>query len=62
MNIKLKRIELGIRQQELAKELGISRSTLVKIEKGDYDNVRLGLAKKIAQALDSTIEELFLSE
>ncbi|PIH05215.1 helix-turn-helix transcriptional regulator [Clostridium combesii] len=59
MNVKLRRIELGIKQQDLAKQLGIGRSTLLKIEKGNYDNVKIGLAKRIAKALDSTVTELF---
>ncbi|WP_138207760.1 helix-turn-helix transcriptional regulator [Haloimpatiens lingqiaonensis] len=61
MNVKLKRIEKGIKQQDFAKTLGISKATLVKIEKGEYD-IRLSLMKKIAVALDSTVEELFFSE
>ncbi|MBU3208035.1 helix-turn-helix domain-containing protein [Clostridium algidicarnis] len=62
MNVKLRRIELGIQQQEFAKQLGIGRSTLLKIEKGSYDNVKIGLAKKIAEALDSTVQELFFND
>lgn len=61
MNVKLKRIEKGIKQQDFAKTLGISKATLVKIEKGEYD-IRLSLMKKIAVALDSTVQELFFSE
>ncbi|EPY2302239.1 DNA-binding protein [Clostridium sporogenes] len=62
MNVKLRRIELGIKQQDLAKQLGIGRSTLLKIEKGNYDNVKIGLAKRIAKVLDSTVTELFFNE
>lgn len=61
MNVKLKRIEKGIKQQDFAKMLGISKTILVKIEKGDYD-IRLSLMKKIATALDSTVQELFFDE
>ena len=35
---------------------------LARIEKGDIDGVSFGLLKRIATALDSTFEELFLSE
>ncbi|EDS77521.1 conserved domain protein [Clostridium botulinum C str. Eklund] len=62
MKVKLRRIELGIQQQELAKKLGIGRGTLLKIEKGNYDNVKIGLAKNIAKVLDMSVEELFLKE
>ena len=60
--VKIARIKKGLTQEELRKVIGVSPNTLVKIEKGEHDNVRLGLAKKIAQALDSTVEELFLAE
>lgn len=62
MKVKLRRIELGILQQDLAEDLGIARATLYRIEKGDYENLKIGLAKKIAAALDTTVEELFFKE
>lgn len=37
MNIKLKRIEKGIKQQDFAKKLGISKTTLIRIENNNYD-------------------------
>ncbi|KEH96119.1 helix-turn-helix transcriptional regulator [Clostridium massiliodielmoense] len=62
MNVKLRRIELGIKQQDFAKQLGIGRSTLLKIEKGNYDNVKIGLAKKISEILEVPVQELFFNE
>lgn len=61
MTVKLKRIEKGIKQQDFAKTLGISKVTLVKIEKGNYD-IRLSLMKNIAKALDTTVQDLFFSD
>lgn len=58
MNVKLKRIEKGIQQQEFAKMLGISKATLIKIERGNYD-IRLSLMKKISEILETPIQELF---
>jgi len=46
-------------QAELAKKVGVRRETLVFLEKGRY-NPSLLLAHRIAKALDSTIEEVFL--
>ncbi|WP_199799002.1 helix-turn-helix transcriptional regulator [Clostridium tetani] len=62
LKFKIARMKKELTQAQLAKKLGISRSTLVQIEKGNYDNVRIGLAKKIAKALDSTVIELFFNE
>lgn len=61
MNIKLERIKKGIKQQDFAQELGISRTTLVRIEKGDVEP-RRDLIIKIAKALDSTVQELFFND
>ena len=58
MNVKLKRIEKSIKQKDFAKMLGISKTTLIKIEKDDYD-IRLSLIKKISVALETPVQELF---
>lgn len=63
MNLKIARIRKGIKQVDLAKEIKISPATLIKWEKDiDVDNIRLGTMKKIAAALDSTVQELFFSD
>lgn len=62
MNTKLKRIAKGLTQKELAKLAGTCNVTIVKIEKGNVDTVSLGTLKRIAKILDSTVEELFLSD
>ncbi|NFT04108.1 helix-turn-helix domain-containing protein [Clostridium sporogenes] len=62
MNVKLARIKKGLTQAELRELIGVSPNTLVQIEKGNYDNVKIGLAKKIAKALDSTVTELFFND
>lgn len=63
INLKLARIKKGIRQIDLATEIHVSPATLIKWEKGiDLDNIRLGMMKKIAKILNSSIEELFLNE
>lgn len=63
MNLKLARIKKGIKQIDLAKEIHVSPATLIKWEKGiELDNIRLGVMKKIAEILNSSIDELFLKE
>jgi len=55
------RQELGITQEELAEALGVTRQTIIAIEKGKYDP-SLRLAFKIAQFFGKRIEEIFEPE
>lgn len=59
MNTKLKRISLGLTQMDLSKKSNVGMNTIVKIEKGDIDSIKVGTLKKIATALNANIEELF---
>jgi putative transcriptional regulator len=59
--IKELRARAGFTQEELAREVGVRRETIVFLEQGKY-NPSLILAWKVARALDSTIEEVFLFE
>ena len=51
----------GIRQEELAKVLGVSRQTISSLENGRY-NPSILLAHKIAKYFGLTIEEVFIFE
>lgn len=55
------RQERGIKQDELAKALGVSRQTISSLENGRYDPSIL-LAHKIAKMFGMSIEEIFLFE
>lgn len=55
------RQELGIRQEDFAKALGVSRQTISSLENGRY-NPSILLAHKIAQYFGTTIEEVFIFE
>lgn len=55
------RKERGIKQDELAKVLEVSRQTISSIENGRY-NPSIILAFKIARFFDMTIEEIFIYE
>ncbi len=50
-----------ISQAELADELGVTRQTIISLEKGRY-NASLELAFKIARYFGKTIEEVFIFE
>jgi putative transcriptional regulator len=51
----------GIRQEELAKEMGVSRQTISSLENGRY-NPSILLAHKIAVFFGLSIEDVFLFE
>ena len=55
------RKERGIRQEEFAKALGVSRQTISSLENGRY-NPSIQLAFKIARYFGITIEEVFIYE
>ena len=50
-----------ISQAELADEMGVTRQTIISLEKGRH-NASLELAFKIARYFGKTIEEVFLFE
>lgn len=59
--IKELRARYDLTQEDLAKKAGVRRETILFIEKGKY-NPSLGLAHKIAKALKTTIDDLFIFE
>ncbi|MFS8159272.1 MAG: helix-turn-helix transcriptional regulator [Candidatus Roizmanbacteria bacterium] len=50
-----------ITQEDFAKAIGVTRQTIIAIEKGNYTPSVL-LALKIAQYFNATVEELFTIE
>ena len=59
--IEQMRKERGIRQEEFAKFMGVSRQTISSLENGRY-NPSITLAYKIAIFFNTTIEEVFIFE
>jgi len=55
------RKEKGIRQEEFAKSMGVSRQTISSLENGRY-NPSIMLAYKIAKYFEMTIEDVFVFE
>jgi len=53
------RKEHDLSQEQLGKQMGVSRQTIISIEKGKY-NPSLELAFKIAEYFDKRIEEIFI--
>lgn len=61
MRTKIKefRAKYDMTQEDLARKAGVRRETILFLEKGRY-NPSLELAHKVAKALKTTIEELFV--
>jgi DNA-binding XRE family transcriptional regulator len=57
--IKELRARYDMTQDDLAKMVGVRRETILYLEKGKY-NPSLILAHQIAQALRTTIDDLFI--
>lgn len=60
-NIRKFRKAKHLRQEDLAKLLGVTRQTIIAIE-NDHYNPSLELAMKLAHQLQTTVEELFIMD
>ena len=49
----------GLTQEELAAQVGVSRQTIISLEKGKY-NPSISLAYSVAKVFSMSIEDLFL--
>ncbi|MCR5797284.1 MAG: helix-turn-helix transcriptional regulator [Eubacterium sp.] len=58
LRLKAARAGMDMSQEELAKEVGVSRQTISAIEKGDY-NPTINLCIAICKTLGKTLDELF---
>ena len=57
-DVKVLRKAAGLRQEDLARKVGVSRQTIIAVENDKYDPT-LELAMKLASALGKTVEEIF---
>ena len=60
-NIRELRNEVGLAQEQLAQEVGVTRATIGSIEKGSY-NPSLELAFKIARFFRMDLNDVFIVE
>ncbi|PJI10121.1 MULTISPECIES: helix-turn-helix transcriptional regulator [Clostridium] len=58
-NIRILRKQLGLRQEDVANTLKVTRQTINAIENNKY-NPTLELAMKLARLLHTTVDELFI--
>ena len=59
--VKELRCEKNLSQEKLAEMVGVTRQTIISLEKGSYVPSLL-LAMRLAQALDSPMETIFTRE
>ncbi len=57
-NVKRIRKQKDLSQDKLSKLAGVTLTTLVKIESGSNDNPKIKTLKKIADALEVTVNDL----
>ena len=57
--IKEAREEKRLTQEELAEKSGVSRPTIVALESGKAEDVKISTLQKLAAAMDMTVQELF---
>ena len=57
-NVHAVRTDMGVTQEALAQEVGVSRQTILAIEKGNYEPSVL-LALRIARFFRQPVEKIF---
>ena len=62
LNLKIRRIKMKKKQKEIAEQVGITQQYLANLENGRSKNPSRGLMIKLADALDTTVQELFFSD
>ena len=58
---ELREQEVGMTQQDFANQIGVTRQTIVALEKGTY-SPSLALALRIAALFEQPVEEIFWIE
>lgn len=56
--VKQLREKLGLSQEKLARLADVSNNTVINIEAGKQDNPTIDTLKKVAKALNVSVEEL----
>ena len=59
--MKIARMEVDMKQEDLAKAVGVTRQTISLIESGEY-NPTLNLCIAICKELNKTLNDLFWEE
>lgn len=62
MKLRVERIKLNLTQRQLSDIANIGLNTIVKIEKGNLDSVKVGTLRKISEIFDISIVNLFFED
>jgi putative transcriptional regulator len=57
-SVEKERLKAGLTQVELAEKVGVTRQTIIAIEKGDY-TPSVALALRLAKVFRVSVEDLF---
>ncbi len=57
-SVEKERLQAGLTQVELAEKVGVTRQTIIAIEKGDY-TPSVALALRLAKVFKISVEDLF---
>ena len=60
--LKIERVKKDWTQEKLSNESGVGRVTISIIERKGIENTPVKTLKKLAAALDTTVQDLFFSE
>ena len=60
-NIKQLRKQAGFRQEDMANQLGVTRQTIISLEKGSYVPSLL-FALNLCEVFDAAVEDVFSKE
>ncbi|MDY3001911.1 helix-turn-helix transcriptional regulator [Romboutsia timonensis] len=61
-NLKVARVKRGLTQRQLAALSGVGLTSITKIEKYGIEATTVSTLRKLAEALELTVEDLFFSE
>lgn len=61
-NLKIARIKKGLTQRQLVNISGVGLTSITKIEKYGIETTTISTLRKLANALDTSVEELFFNE
>lgn len=62
LNLKIARIRKGLKQREIAEQIGVTRDYIASLESGKIKNPSIDNMKKLSKALGVPVTELFFSD
>lgn len=60
--VRERRKALKLTQEDLSRLSGVSRGTIVSLEKGTADNVLYSTMQSLASAMSTTVKEIFFDQ